>query len=547
MLKRISSQYFIGDLFGGITAAVIALPMALAFGIASGIGAAAGLWGAVIVGLVAALFGGTASLISEPTGPMTVMFTAVAANLTAETVNYDNGIAMAFTVVIIAGLFQIILGLCKLGRYITMMPYMVISGFMSGIGMILIILQIPSCLGQAMPAGGIIGILQSLPSLINQTRVPDAILALTTIVILWITPAKIKRICPPQLLALLTGTFLSLLVFKNTDIRTIGIIPGGFPNFIQPHVEFSHLRLMLIDGSILGMLGSIDALLTSVVADSLTRTEHNSNKELVGQGLGNIVSGLFGGLPGAGATMGTVVNIQAGGRTPLSGIIRALILMIVILGAGNLAAGIPLAVLSAIALKVGVDIVDWSFFLRAHHLSTKGAIIMYSVTAMTVLVDVMAAVGVGVFVANVLTIERMSTTQSKTVKTISTADGDVKLSNLEQNLLDEAEGKVLLFQLAGQMIFGVAKAINREHNAISYCKAVIFDVSEISHLGVTSSLALENAILEALEKNRQVFLVGARDFTLNRLKKLGLLECLPFHHIGNNRSNAIAAAVASLD
>ena len=306
------------------------------------------------------------------------------------------------------------------------------------------------------------------------------------------------------------------------------------------------MRLMVVDAAVLGMLGCIDALLTSVVADSLTRTEHDSNKELIGQGLANVASGLFGALPGAGATMGTVVNIQAGGRTALSGVIRAIVLMLVVLLAAPLASVIPLAVLAGIALKVGIDIIDWEFLKRAHHLSPKAAVITYGVILLTVLVDLITAVGIGVFVANVLTIDRMSALQSKKVKTISTTDDDVELSAEEHSLLDQAAGKVLLFQLAGPMIFGVAKAISREHNAIGNCQAVVFDLSEVSHLGVTAAIALENAVKEAMEVGRQVFMVGATGSTENRLRKLKLLDRLPARHITSDRLEALQLAVAEL-
>ena len=520
--------------------------MALAFGVASGAGAAAGLWAAVIIGLVAALFGGTPTLISEPTGPMTVVFTSVILSFTATAPDKETALAMAFTVVILAGLFQILFGVFRLGRYVTQMPYTVISGFMSGIGIILVILQLAPFLGQASPKGGVIGTLSQLPQLLSGVRPYELVLALITVAILWFTPSRLKKICPPQLLALVIGTLLSITVFGAAGLRTIPDFQAEFPSLHMPTFSGDQLRLMVIDGAVLGMLGCIDALLTSVVADSLTRTEHNSNKELVGQGLANIASGLFGGLPGAGATMGTVVNIQAGGRSALSGVVRAVILMLVILLAAPLVSTIPLAVLAGIALKVGIDIIDWDFLRRAHHLSLKAALITYGVIALTVLVDLIAAVGIGVFVANVLTIDRMSALQSKRVKTISTADDDVELSGEEQQLLDQAGGKVLLFQLAGPMIFGVAKTIAREHNAISNCNAVVFDLSEVTHLGVTASLALENAIKEALEVGRRVHLVLLPGGARNRLEKLKLLERIPQEQISEDRLEALRSAVAGL-
>ena len=547
VFNRISANNLRGDLFGGLTAAVIALPMALAFGVASGAGATAGLWGAVLVGLFAALFGGTPTLISEPTGPMTVVMTAVIAGLTAR--NPEHGLAMAFTVVMLAGVFQIGFGLLRLGRYVTQMPYTVISGFMSGIGLILIILQLGPFLGQASPKGGVIGTLQSLPELIAGARPLEVCLALITLAILWFTPKQLKKIAPPQLIALLVGTLVSLPLISglgSEDIRRIGEIASGFPQLQLPMFSGAELQLMVVDAAVLGMLGCIDALLTSVVADSLTRTEHNSNKELIGQGLGNLVSGLFGGLPGAGATMGTVVNIQSGGRSALSGIFRAVILMLVILVGAPLAAEIPQAVLAGIALKVGVDIVDWDFIKRAHRISLNGALIMYLVIALTVLVDLITAVFVGVFIANILTIDKMSALQSEAIQSVSTGDGDLEISDDERELLNQGHGKVLLFQLNGAMIFGVAKAINREHNAISDCKAVVFDLSKVSHLGVTAALAVENAVEEAIEVGRQVFVVGASGTTRRRLEKLGLFSKLPAERTEIDRREALRTAVAGI-
>ena len=546
LLNRISTQNIKGDAFGGLTAAVVALPMALAFGVAATGDPGPGLWGAVIIGLVAAFFGGTPTLISEPTGPMTVVFTSVILSFTATAPDKETALAMAFTVVILAGLFQILFGVFRLGRYVTQMPYTVISGFMSGIGAILVILQLPAFLGQE-AKGGVMGTITQLPNLFTNIQPMELALALITVAILWFTPSSVKKFCPPQLLALVLGTVLSLSLFSNAGLRQIPSFEAGFPTLHMPTFSGGQLRLMFVDAAVLGMLGCIDALLTSVVADSLTRTEHDSNKELVGQGLANIASGLFGGLPGAGATMGTVVNIQAGGRSALSGIVRAVILMVVVLVAAPLASKIPLAVLAGIALKVGIDIIDWDFLRRAHHLSLKAALITYGVIALTVLVDLISAVGIGVFVANVLTIDRMSALQSKRVKTISTADDDVELSPEEQSLIDQASGRVLLFQLAGPMIFGVAKAISREHNAIGDCEAVIFDLHEVSHLGVTASLALENAIKEAIEVGRSVYLVLQPGATRRRLEKLKLLEQIPDNCITTNRSDALRQAVAGLN
>ncbi|NEP90506.1 MAG: SulP family inorganic anion transporter [Okeania sp. SIO2C2] len=529
-----------GDIFGGLTAAVVALPMALAFGIASGAGAAAGLWGAILVGFFAALFGGTPSLISEPTGPMTVIVTAVIAELMA--VNPESGLAMAFTVVMMAGIFQILFGVLRLGKYITMLPYNVISGFMTGIGVILIFLQIAPFIGQKTPSGGVIGVIKAFPNLITNINPWETLLGLITLGILFFCPAKLKKLVPPQLVALVIGTAISLIFFGDIEIRTIatiGEITPGLPQLQMPTFTAENLRLMFVNAMVLGMVGSIDCLLTCLVSDSLTRTEHKSNKELISQGVANLITGLCGGIAGSGATTATVVSIQAGGRTALAGISRALALLIVVLWAAPLTSGIPLAVLAGIVLKVGIDIIDWGFLKRVHNISWKAAGIVYSVVLLTVFVDLMVAVAVGVFIANILTIERLEEMQSQSVKAITDADDQIVMNDEEKQILDWANGRVLLFHLSGPMIFGVAKAISREHSAIDNYDVLIVDLSEVPILGVTSSLAIENAIQEAIDAGRKIIMVGATGKVKRRLEKLGIAGLIPENYWMGDRLTAL--------
>ncbi len=533
-----------GDLFGGVTTAIVSLPLALTFGVASGAGAAAGLYGAVIVGLFAALFGGTATLISEPTGPMTVVMTAIVTTMVAT--NPDNGLATAFTIVMIAGVVQILLGLLRLGRYITLMPYSVISGFMSGIGVILIILQIAPFLGQPSPPGGVLGTLRNVPLLIQNINIIEVGLGTLTLAILFLMPRRLRRYAPPQLVALVIGTLVSLTLFADADLRRIGAIPTGLPSLVLPTVGPTQITVMILDGIVLGILGCIDTLLTAVISDSLTRAEHDSNKELIGQGIGNLMSGLFGGLPGAGATMGTVVNIQTGATSALSGITRALILLVVVLGAAQLTQPIPLAVLAGIALFVGFNILDWSFLKRVHRVSWQPTLIMYGVMLLTVFVDLIVAVGVGVFIANILTIERLSELQAQNVKAISDADDDVPLSDEERRLLDRADGRVLLFYLSGPMIFGVAKAIAREHHALRSYDVVVIDLRDVPLLDVTVSLAIENAIKDTVSSKRPVFVVCTPTQTKQLVEGLGILDILPREYILENRTEALRLALAAL-
>ncbi|EGQ9182249.1 SulP family inorganic anion transporter [Vibrio parahaemolyticus] len=544
--SRFKDINFKGDIFGGVTTAIISLPLALAFGVASGAGAEAGLWGAIMVGLFASLFGGSNTLISEPTGPMTVIMTAV---LTSMMAKYpETGMAMTFTVVMMAGAFQILLGTLKMGKYVTLMPYSVISGFMSGIGVILIILQLSPLLGHAAPTGGVLGTLSALPETISNLKFNELFLGLLTLGILFFFPKKYRKYVPAQLVALVAVTLLSVMLFDTEDIRRIGEIPAGLPSLVAPHIDPNMFVEMVIDALVLGTLGCIDTLLTAVIGDSLTRKEHDSDKELRGQGLANMISGLFGALPGAGATMGTVTNIQVGARSPLSGVVRALVLALVVLVAGGLTEPIPMAVLAGIAVYVGFNILDWSFIQRAHKVSFSGMAIMYGVMLLTVFVDLIVAVGLGVFVSNIMIIERLSREQARQVKAISDADeDDVPLTDSERGLLDRANGRVLFFYLSGPMIFSVSKAISRQHTSISDYDVMILDLTDVPMLDVTVGLALENAIKDALDARCEVYLLCPNQRTREQLEKFHVIDLVPDNNMYQFRYEALNAAVAHVE
>lgn len=531
-----------GDIFGGVTTAIISLPLALAFGVASGAGAEAGLWGAIMVGLFAAIFGGSSTLISEPTGPMTVIMTAV---LTSMMAKYpESGLAMSFTVVMMAGAFQILLGTLKLGKYVTLMPYSVISGFMSGIGVILIILQLSPLLGHSAPPGGVVGTLSELPSTLFNLKFSELFLGILTLGVLFYFPQAYRKYVPAQLVALVVVTLISVILFDTDSIRRIGEIPAGLPSIVIPHFNAEMFTTMVIDALVLGTLGCIDTLLTAVIGDSLTRKEHDSDKELRGQGIANMLSGLFGALPGAGATMGTVTNIQVGARSPISGIVRALVLAFVVLVAGGLTEPIPMAVLAGIAVYVGINILDWSFIQRAHKVNIQGMAIMYGVMFLTVFVDLIAAVGLGVFISNIIIIEQLSRAQAKQVKAISDADNDVPLTKTERVMLDQAQGKVLFFYLSGPMIFSVSKAISRQHSSIADYQVMILDLTDVPMIDVTVGLALENAIKDAVETDCKVILLCPNEQTYEQLEKFNVLELITDGSSCESREQALEMALS---
>ncbi|MFC3120161.1 SulP family inorganic anion transporter [Agaribacter flavus] len=529
-----------GDLMGGVTAAIVSLPLALAFGVASGAGAEAGLYGAIIIGLFAALFGGTPTLISEPTGPMTVIMAAVVTSMLAQ--YPDKGLAMAFTVVMIAGATQIIFGVLRLGKYITLMPYSVISGFMSGIGCILIIMQFAPAVGVAAPAGGVTGALSSLPNTIANINPIEAAMALATLLLIFFTPRKIKHFVPPQLIALVLISVVAVFLFNDANIKRIGEINVSLPSLVFPTFTSTQLQTMILDGVVLGMLGCIDSMLTSVIADNLTRSEHKSDKELIGQGVGNLLSGLFGGLPGAGATMGTVVNIQTGARTALSGITRVLVLIVAVFGASSLISTIPIAVLAGIAIKVGIDILDWSFIKRAHKVSKQTSLIMCAVLLLTVFVDLVVAVGIGVFIANIITIEKLSASQAKNIKAISDVDGRLPLNREERRLLNRAKGRVLYFYLSGTMIFGVSKALSREIGSLGEHEVVIIDLSDVSYLDDTIALTIENLVKDAQQKDMKILMLVNNKEKQRKLMHMGFENLLSDADFIDGRKEALELA-----
>ncbi len=538
-----------GDILGGITAAVVALPLALAFGNAAlGPGGAIyGLYGAVVVGFLAALFGGTPAQVSGPTGPMSVTVAGVVAGLAAVGVPRDLSagqiLPLVMAAVVIGGVFQILFGLLKLGKYITLVPYSVVSGFMSGIGVIIITLQIGPLLGIS-TRGGVIDSLTTVFSNFNPNGAAIGV-AVMTLGIVFLTPRKISQWVPSPLLALLIVTPLSIILFGDSALDRIGEIPKGVPSLSLPSFN-QYLPIIFKAGLVLAVLGAIDSLLTSLVADNISQTKHNSDRELIGQGIGNAVAGLFSGLPGAGATMRTVINVKSGGQTPISGMVHSLVLFIVLVGAGPLAEKIPTALLAGILIKVGLDIIDWGFLRRAHKLSLKTAAVMYGVLLMTVFWDLIWAVLVGVFIANMLTIDSITETQLEGMEADNPLDkdGDQAQNALpieEKNLLDKCSGEVMLFRLKGPLSFGAAKGISDRMMLVRNYKILILDITDVPRLGVTATLAIEDMMQEAKNNSRKAFVAGANEKVKERLSKFGVEGIIA------TRKEALQTAIKELE
>ncbi|MEJ2230917.1 MAG: SulP family inorganic anion transporter [Nitrospirales bacterium] len=512
-----------GDFYGGLVAAVVALPLALAFGVTSGLGAIAGLYGAILVGFFAALFGGTPAQASGPTGPMTVVMAGII-------LKFSDEPALAFTAVILGGGFQLLFGLLGFGRYITLVPYPVISGFMSGIGGIILILQVAPFLGlEAKPK--VVANLMAMPEYLASFSLPAVFIGSLTLAIVYLTPPSVGKRLPPVLLALVVGTVVANYFFPALPI--IGEVPAGFPVPIWPTMHTNALLLMVESALVLALLGTIDSLLTSLVCDNMTRTQHDSNRELIGQGIGNMVAGFFGGIPGAGATMRSVANIRTGGRTPLSGMFMAVVLLGTLLGLGPLAEKIPLAVLAGLLIKVGFDIIDWRMLKHVVQAPRTEVLVMVVVLSVTVLVDLITAVGIGVVLASVMFVKRMADLELDSLKIITGSEPEAPLSLEEQRILERNQSRIVMIHVNGPMSFGSAKDMVRRLESVkgfNTFSSVVLDLTSVTSIDGTAALAIEDMLLMVKSHRQHLFFVGMRPAVARVLKGLGVLDqVLPGH------------------
>lgn len=516
-----------GDFFGGLTAGIVALPLALAFGVQSGLGAAAGLYGAIFLGFFAAVFGGTASQISGPTGPMTVVSAATIAIFIGQSAGGDVASVMGAIVAsfVLAGIIQILLGILKVGSLIKFIPYPVISGFMSGIGVIIILLQLFPAMGQASPKTTVDVVKEIVPAL-GDIDIYALMYAGLTILIIYTFP-KITKAIPSTLVALLVVTGLSVLL--KHDIPVIGDIPTGIPPLQIAGlltIDSKLYTLILEAGVTLAALGAIDSLLTSVVADNVTKTKHNSNRELIGQGIGNSIAGLFGGLPGAGATMRTLVNIRSGGRNRISGIIHALVLVIILLGAGKYAALIPKSVLAGILITVGIGILDYKGFKHIAKVPKADAVIMIIVLFITVFLDLLVAVAIGMVMASFLFMKKMSDIAEEKTKITEIAEIQREQGWEDEVMPEYIRKNVLVKHLDGPLFFGFASGFTERVSTLKDIKFVIIRMKKVPFIDQTGLYALEDAILSLEQKGIQVLLTGLQEQPRDMMEKINIIPGL---------------------
>ena len=533
-----------GDLFGGITAGIVALPLALAFGIqafggiddpsASSMGALAGLIGATFLGFFASLFGGTHSQISGPTGPMTVITASLLSGVWAAQHSMSAVLISMSLAGLFCGLFQILFGILKIGKYVRYIPYPVLSGFMSGIGVIIIIQQLYPLIGCKSPVLVVDMITQFPERVAGGISYIALLLGLGTIAIIYLFPFITKKI-PSTLVALLVMTIISL--FLNMDEKLlIGQIPAGFPMpvFAKEGLDLAGLdwgmvlKASVIPGLTLAGLGSIDTLLTSVVADNITKTQHNSNRELIGQGIGNIASGLFCGISGAGATMRTVVNVKSGGRTQISGMIHSLMLLAVLLGLGSLVRYVPLSVLAGILITVGWGIIDFKGFKDLLRIPRADAVVLVIVFLLTVFVDLLTAVGIGMVIACVLFMKRASDLVEGGYSTAEMTNFDKESPwQDEGGMPDKVKHKIYIQRLNGPIFFGTITKFQQVMNDVPEdAKIVIIRMRLVSFMDQSGLYAMETAIKELQARGVLVLMTIIQPQPMYMLKTMKVIPLI---------------------
>ncbi|MBT8230098.1 MAG: SulP family inorganic anion transporter [Bacteroidia bacterium] len=573
-MKKITDRFgfdfshFKGDLLGGVTAGIVALPLALAFGLQSGLGAAAGLYGAIFIGFFAALFGGTNTQISGPTAPMTAVSMVIIAGIVAANEgDVNKAIPSILLVFLLAGLFQVLLGFMKVGQYIRYIPYPVVSGFMTGIGVIILITQLLPMMGYypkedqeyvnkfiplaeevllegilkeevqedilvledfketikrageisreniikeagtlaSANASGVIGALKQFGNAISNINYIDLVLGLLTIFIIY-GFKRITTLIPSALVALLAvsaGAFFFL-----PEYRTIGIIPSGFPKLqlgIFADFSFTQIQPYIVMALSLAVLGAIDSLLTSIVADNMTKTKHDPDKELLGQGIGNSIAALLGGIPGAGATIRTVVNINSGGVTKLSGMVAGLLLLVVLLLLGPVASKIPAAVLAGILVTVGIGVMDYKGLKHIRRMPKSEVVVMFLVLFLTVFVGLIETVALGLILSSLLFMKKISDVIEHRTNSAPLQDFTREMPWVDEGDIIERMGqKVYIKHLEGALFFGFASRFQDMIKALPELEVVVIRMDKVPYVDQSGLYAMEDAIMDLQQQNIRV-------------------------------------------
>ena len=539
-----------GDIFGGMTAAVVALPLSLAFGVASGLGAIEGLYSAVVVGMLAALLGGSKTQISGPTAPLSVAMAVVF-------VDYADGdLGKALAIVSMAGIIQVLLGALRLGSFVAYTPYAVVSGFTSAVGLIIIVVQVLPFFGTNVALGGALKSLREWPDAVANVDVSALTLGLITLAVCIFWPGRLQKFLPPSVAALIIGTLAGVLWLKDAPI--IGEVPTGLPDLRMPEIPLGDLGSALPAAVTIALLGSINSLLTARVADSLTRQSHDPNRELMGAGAANVVVALVGGVPGAGATSCTVANVRAGGRSRISGVLCATILAALVLGLGRYVDSIPHAVLAGILIKIGFDIIDWRYLAHIHRVPRENVVVLSLTLGLSIISDLVIAVAVGLVVAALTGARQVERLELD--KVISTplldmtfladpeADDDAAFDLDLDSDDDPFAARTGLLSLRGSFTAASStrlfKVINHD---MAEHEVVIFDFTGTLHVDDSAALTIGQLADTARDADTQCIVMGMSGMTGTSLHALNVLRHIPDDNFVENLDEARIVARRLLD
>ena len=499
-----------GDIFGGISSAIITLPQALAFGVATGFGAGAGLWGAIILCFIAGLCGPKVPLISGATGPVAIVIASAMLAL-------NNNISAAATTMLLAALLQLFASATNLPSMVKYVPYPVISGFMNGVGIIIIILQLNPLLGhKTLPST--VTTIMSLHDTIHSLNQSALFIGLITLFIVFGIPKAINKFVPSQIIALIFCTWLSVKMGLNVD--RISEISAAFPSFVRLDLNISHIIKYLPYACMFAVVFSAESMMTGLVSDSLTKTRHNPKRLLAAQGIGNAVCALTGTLGGSAATMRSVAALNAGATTKLCAVINPLLLIILLFIFSGFVAQIPLAVLAAILMKIGYDIIDVKLLKVLKYAPRDDLYVLVLVFLLTVFYNLIFAVGAGITLAALLYAKRVADKAHLVEKTVY----DEKTMEIEKTLESDYHHKIRVVHISGQFFFGSATQLISKFEDMLGTKSLIINYESDELLDISAIFALEDIILRLQSQEIDIILVIKNEEVQKQLLNHGILK-----------------------
>lgn len=525
---QLKLNIFIGDIFGGLNAAIIALPQALAFGVATGFGAGAGVWGAIILCLTAGILGTKVPMISGITGPSAIVIASIMHAL-------NKDINSVLVIMVMAGILQMALSLTKLTQIVKYVPYPVISGFMNGVGTIIIIMQLNPLLGLK-PFSNTIESIEHIVTSLHTMNVAAFLLGLLTLVIVFAIPKRLNKYIPSQILALIVCTLISIKLGLN--IPKISEVSIALPAFKLPETNLHDIITYFHYAITLAIILSSETLLTGLVCNSLTKTQLSPRTLLASQGFGNILCSLTGSLPGGAATMRTVAALKSGASTKIAAIVCPIVLVILLFKFSNFVAEIPLCVLAGILIKIGYDIIDVKLLKVLKLASKEDKYVLAVVFLLTVFYNLIVAVGAGITLAALLYAKKLADSAKLIHKEVYDAD----IVKLEREVERDYKLKIRVVHINGQFFFGSATQLISQFDEILGTRYLILNCDFEEKLDISALFAFEDIVLRLQSQHIKLVLVLKNEEIYKQLLEYKITEQIGTENIFYSELDAIKYA-----